>query len=168
MAQTQCKQEGMCKLFPVLFLVCETINSLLGMKTHLLGWSLRFRWTWMRRGWLLLLLLSAPWLLFLALFFVFCFLFFFFLWGGWLCGEEAGKRVIEPRSCVCVCVCVCVTEREIQGKRGSGRACVKSFWGELPNSSVYKAQCPGRVISSSVSLIRVSQRSWPLPSAQRG
>ena len=88
-----------------------------------------------------------------------------------MCGEEAGKQVIEPRSCVClyVCVCVCVcmcvcvrereTEREIQGKRGSGRACVKSFWGELPNSSVYKAQCPGRVISSSVSLIRVSQRS---------
>ena len=86
-----------------------------------------------------------------------------------MCGEEAGKRVIEPRSCVCLYVCVCVSvcvcvcererEREIQGKRGSGRARVKSFWGELPNSSVYKAQCPGRVISSSVSLIRVSQRS---------
>ena len=75
-----------------------------------------------------------------------------------------GKRVIEPRSCVCLCERERERERErrereIQGKRGSGRACVKSFWGELPNSSVYKAQCPGRVISSSVSLIRVSQRS---------
>lgn len=36
MAYVQCKQEGMCKSFPTLLLLCVSINSLLVMNTHLL------------------------------------------------------------------------------------------------------------------------------------